>query len=140
MEAQETKLKEIPILTHDEVPIMEGMILYTTEWESGYGFEGKKENGAIEAHKVFYVNNTTRTFRTRCTNGCESIHKVSDGCSRQRFFAWIPNAIKRIEEQAMDDLINCDAKKKGIIKTEAAIKSEIARVKKLRFKDIKKPK
>lgn len=132
-------LKNVPMMTADEVEIKLNSVLYRPYWTSGYSFKGEAK-GEIEALRVYFVNNTHRQFRARCIRGCETVFKMSEGCSTEKLFGKLENAIESLVEKASHDTAKCLAKEEKIEQTYRVIQNEIKKVKSLRVRDLKIPK
>jgi hypothetical protein len=120
---EEPTLKETPMLTADGEEIKLNSILYRGIWEGGYGFNGKG-NFEIEAVRVIHVNNSARQFRTRCAKGCESIHKVADGCSTERLFGMLDGVKAHIAALMGEDRANCVKKSKKVEETMSHLQTQ----------------
>lgn len=135
----EPSLKDIPMLTSDEVEIKLDTILYRAVWNSGYGFEAKGTFD-VEALRVFNVNNSNRIFRVRCARGCEEVFKVADGCSSPALFGKFTNATKEVHRMAKQDYLRCEKKKDKVFKTAELICSQIDKLKQFKESEVKLPK
>lgn len=120
---EEPTLKETPMLAADGEEIRLNSILYRGSWSGGYGFNGKG-SFEIEAVRVIHVNNSVRQFRTRCAKGCESIHKVADGCSTERLFGTLNGVKTHIAALMGEDRSNCAKKIKKVEETVSQLQSQ----------------
>lgn len=132
-------LKNIPMFSVDEVEIRLNSILYRVNWSSGYSFKGEGK-AEIEALRVFYVNNTNRTFRVKCIKGCESVFKIADGCATTKLYGRFSNAVRDVREKIDEDIKKCVDKSKRVRETLDKIKDEDARIGSLRADNIRQPK
>lgn len=135
----EPSLRTIPMLTQDGIEIKLNTVLYRAVWESGYGFksEGKFE---VEALRVFFVNNQSRTFRVRCTRGCESTYKMADGCISEMIYGKVSSAMFDIQQKIHTDIGKCIKKKKQIEATMSHIVQEKKKCTLSNLKKVKIPK
>lgn len=110
----EPKLSDVPMYTHDEIEIKVNSILFRPYWRGPDKYDRKKATATIEALRVFYINNVTRTFRTRTVTGCEEIFKVGNGCIGN-IYGKFSEARGQVEAWASDNL---DASKKKFADSE----------------------
>lgn len=134
---EELSLKETPMLSADGEEIKLNSILYRGSWSGGYGYR-KQGEFKIEALRVIHVNNSARQFRTRCMKGCESIHKIADGCSTEPLYGTMAGIKSRIFAKIAGDLSSCDAKIKSVKDTAEHIKAQQKEL--VALKDVKLPK
>jgi hypothetical protein len=133
------KISEVPMLTTDEYEIELNSILYSIEWSSGYNWKGEAK-WKVNAHRVIYINSASRSFRTRCANGCETEHHFSKGCDRNKLYGSFQNALKKIIEYADQDIKAAEDKMSRVDQTMKKISAEMSKIRKFRASDIKEPK
>lgn len=107
-------IKDVPMATADEHDISLNQIVFTIDWDSGYGFE-RQGKFSIEALRIISVDNTRRFFRARCIKGCEMEFSYAKGCDRRKVYGDIQNARNAVSEKIVDDLVKCNDK---IVKVE----------------------
>lgn len=133
----EMKLKEIPMLTADGHAIKLNDILLRSHYTRGYRFEAKT-TAKIEPLRVFFVNNTTRTFRVRCKKGCEETFQIGNGCTTRKLFAKLDSVKKEIKKHLDEDLKNCKKKELNIKKTRDSVIKEYRKINALKKLDLPK--
>lgn len=121
-------IKEIPMLTSDEVEIELNTIIYTTSWSSGYGFKGKAEYKIIP-HRVISVDNSRRHFRVRCLKGCETEYQYAKGCSRENLFGRLSSAKEYLQRDILKDISKCRDHISNAMNTNSKLKLTLGEVK-----------
>lgn len=130
-------IRDVPMLTTDEVEICLNSIIYTTNWSGGYGYS-EKGKAEIEALRVISVDNTRRFFRARCSKGCESEFSYKDGCAKKQIFGKLESAVADMIEKINKDLEAVTSKQIKMHQTISHIKGQIAETKKIKPKEPKK--
>lgn len=129
----EPTLKSVPMFTTDEVEIKLNSVLYRPRWSSGYNFN-KEADGEVEVLRVFFVNNTARTFRTKCIRGCEEVFKVGDGCRHSNIYNDAGKAFAELQEKAEQDIAKCIAKQKSVKATIETIQDKVEKIRSAKLK------
>lgn len=132
-----SKISEVPMMTVDEYEIVQNSIVYSFDWDRGYGFSGKV-SAEVKAFRVISVNNASRHYRLRSAKGCEIEVHLSKQCAD--YYGSLSSIKKKISEKAGVDLKNCAGKLTEVENTQKAIKSALNKAMKLKASDIKEPK
>ena len=119
-----TTIKDVPMVTVDQVEIRLNSILYKAEWSSGYGFD-REGKARVEAYRVISIDNSHRHFRLRCMNGCETSYSFEKSCAR--LFGRLPAAKRELARLAANDVKKCDKKLSEVLQTKKHILKELRR-------------
>jgi len=130
-------IKDVPMMTVDEVEINLNSLVYLGDWSSGYNFN-KEGEVKIDAWRVISVDNSHRHFRIRSAKGCEREFHFSKGCSRENLFGTLKACKDRIRKQIADDLAKCNLKLQKIKDTQSHIRASMDELNDL--ENIKSPK
>lgn len=116
---EQTKIKDIPMLTPDGLAIKEGMTLYFAEakqvsrYDRGESYvkpHSGKTRGYIEEHTVIavYPAANQRSFVSRCSKNCEHTYSVKNACLPPKIFGKKANAVLKLKEYDTEDLMALD--------------------------------